>query len=151
MVHATFLFFFSLIIALNGFRQFFLFLPNFWAKTVGFRKKKCFFAYWLGGFTLPTPLVVRPLSVSSLSEEDCERFEMDVFFLYTYSYILSKINKKNVFEIYNRYLILYFKYLTCLFIVCFYSFPFGVFISSSVCEYFFSACVFFPAPCGIAF
>ena len=38
-----FSFFFSLIIAWNGFWQFFLFLPNFWAKTAEL-KKKCFFA-----------------------------------------------------------------------------------------------------------
>ena len=39
----------------------FLFLPNFWAKTAGFQRKKCFFAQWSWGFILPTPLVVRPL------------------------------------------------------------------------------------------
>ena len=50
-----FLLFFSLIISWNGFWRFFLFLPDFWAKTAGF------FAYRSERFTLPTPLVVRPL------------------------------------------------------------------------------------------
>ena len=35
-----FFFFFSYNIALNGFWQFFLFLPNFWAKTAGVLKKR---------------------------------------------------------------------------------------------------------------
>ena len=74
VVHATFFsFFFSLIIAWNGFWQFFLFFPVFGLKQPDFREKKWFFAWWSGGFTLPTPLVVRPikkhffLCVSSLS------------------------------------------------------------------------------------
>ena len=42
------------------FDNFFFFFPFFGLKQLGFRKK-CFFAYWSGGLTLPTPLMARPL------------------------------------------------------------------------------------------
>ena len=73
VVHATLFYFFCLIIAWNNWQ--FFFFSNFWAKKAGFiEKKKWFFAWWSGGFTLPIPLLVRPLQkttyflcVSSLS------------------------------------------------------------------------------------
>ena len=37
------------------------FLSNFWAKKAELYRKKMFFAKWSSGFSLPTPLVVRPL------------------------------------------------------------------------------------------
>ena len=60
VVHATFFFFFFLVF--YGFWQFFLFLPNFWAKTARFKKKKCFLwvvrgvypPYTLSGHTTET-------------------------------------------------------------------------------------------------
>ena len=42
MVLPPFFLFFSLIIAWNGFWQFFLFLPNFWAKPAELKKKMFF-------------------------------------------------------------------------------------------------------------
>ena len=59
VVHAPF--FFTLILALYGFRQFISIFPNFWLNFLHFSKKKCFLAHWSGGFTLPSLLVVRSL------------------------------------------------------------------------------------------
>ena len=42
----------------------FLFLPIFGLKQPDFREKSVFFAQWSGGYTQPTPLVVRPLKKS---------------------------------------------------------------------------------------
>ena len=54
VVHATFFSLFcSLIMAWNGFWQFFLFLPNFWKNAV--------FCLLVKGVSLTTPLMVRPL------------------------------------------------------------------------------------------
>ena len=44
------------------FDNFLFFFPIFGLKQPDFREKKCFFSLVVGGgFTLPTPLVVRPL------------------------------------------------------------------------------------------
>ena len=68
VVHATFLFFihYSLIIAWTDFDNFFFFFPIFGIKQPDFREKKCFFAQWLGGFTIHKFLVVRPLKKKKL-------------------------------------------------------------------------------------
>ena len=78
--------FFSLIIAWNGFWHFFLFLPNFWAKTAGFdREKKWFFAKWSGEFTLPTLLVVRPLNFFFLCVSSLKYWEFQHQLLFSVS------------------------------------------------------------------
>ena len=50
-----------LIIAWNEFWIFFLFLPNFWAKTADFREKKVVFCLVVKGVYPHYTLVVRPL------------------------------------------------------------------------------------------
>ena len=64
VVDATF--FFNIIIARNGFLKFFLFLPNFWTKTAGFKKKKYFFALWSGGGGYPPYTVSSPTTKKTI-------------------------------------------------------------------------------------
>ena len=74
-VHAIFFFFVLYVIAWNGFWQFYLFLPNFWAD---FREKKVFLCWVVRGvyppYTPSGPTTKKKhflLCVSSLKEADC--------------------------------------------------------------------------------